>query len=162
MNLLDIIIIALLVVLGLRGLLRGLIKEAAALVALVAGGWLAYRFHGVVAGPLRDIFKLPAVAADITGFVLLLVLVGLAAHFGGNLLTKLVSLALLGWVNRVGGLCLGLAEAALVLGMAFYAVLAIPIPNKAADSIKNHKFANPLSSLGSVVLDKARSMQKGS
>jgi membrane protein required for colicin V production len=162
MNLLDIIIIALLATLGLRGLLRGLIKEAAALVALVAGGWLAYKFHGVVATPLRDMFNMPAVAADIAGFVILLLLVGLLAHFGGNLLTSLIKLALLGWVNRIGGLCLGLVEACLVLGMAFYAITAIPVQNKASDAIRSHTVANKLAKWGGVILDRARSIQKGS
>lgn len=161
MNLLDIIIIALIVTLALRGLLRGLVKEAAALVALVAGGWLAYRFHGIIAAPLRDLFKMPAVLADITGFVVLLLLVGLLAHFGGNLLTEMIKLALLGWVNRIGGLCLGIVEACLVLGMAFYAITAIPLQNRASDAIRSHTAANKLAQWGGVILDRARSMQKG-
>ncbi len=97
MSLLDIAILAVLALGALRGLLRGLIKEAAALTALLLGGWLAFRYHEKAAVLLHGM--LPPVAARMVAFVLLLILVGLAAHLLGNLLTGLVRLALLGWVK---------------------------------------------------------------
>ncbi|MCK7496051.1 MAG: CvpA family protein [Comamonadaceae bacterium] len=123
MSLLDIAIMAVLALMGLRGLLRGLIKEVAALTALVLGGWLAYRYHAVAAAPLKPL--LPAAAAGVVAFVLLLILVGLVATCPNNLLTSLVKLALLGWVNRLGGVAVGLLEGSLLLGMVLYAIIAI-------------------------------------
>lgn len=157
MTLLDIIILAVLALLGLRGLLRGLIKEAASLTALLLGGWLAYRFHTAAAAPLKAL--LPAAAAEVAAFVGLLLLVGLAAHLIGNLLTKLVSLALLGWVNRLGGIAIGVLEGALVLGMIFYAIAAIPFPFKLKETIVQHRIAAPLSALGGTFLDRAKTLR---
>lgn len=157
MSLLDIAILTVLALGGLRGLLRGLIKEAAALTALLLGGWLAFRFHEQAALLLQSM--MPPVASRMIAFVTLLILVGLAAHLLGNLLTRLVSLALLGWVNRVGGLLLGSIEGALILGMVFYAVLSVPFPFPFQESIRQHTFAGQLANLGGTALDHAKSLK---
>ncbi len=157
MNLLNISIMIVLALMGLRGLLRGLIKEMAALTALIMGGWLAYRFHSAAAAPLRAL--MPAAAAQVVAFVLLLILVGLAAHLLGNLLTGLVQLALLGWVNRLGGVAVGILEGALILGMLFYAIATIPVPLQLKEAIKRHTVAAPLAAFGGAVLDRAKALR---
>lgn len=158
MSLLDITIMAILALMGLRGLLRGLIKEVAALTALVLGGWLAYRYHGIAATPLKPL--LPAAAAEVLAFVLLLILVGLAAHLLGNLLTGLVRLALLGWVNRLGGVAVGLLEGSLLLGMVLYAIIAIPFPFQLKETVKAHPVAAKLAAFGGTMLDQAKALHQ--
>ena len=157
MSLLNLSIMTVLALMGLRGLLRGLIKEVAALTALILGGWLAYRFHGAVAVPFTVL--MPAPAAEVLAFVLLLVLVGLGAHLLGNLLTGLVRLALLGWVNRLGGIAVGVLEGALILGMVFYAIVAIPFPLQFKETIKRHTIAAPLAAFGGAMLDRAKTLR---
>lgn len=157
MSLLDISIMVVLALMGLRGLLRGLIKEVAALTALILGGWLAYRFHGSAAAPLKAL--MPAPAAEVVAFVLLLILVGLGAHLLGNLLTGLIKLALLGWVNRLGGVAVGLLEGALILGMIFYAIVAIPFPFQFKETVKKHTVAAPLATFGGTMLDRAKALR---
>lgn len=158
MSLLDIFIMVVLALMGLRGLLRGLIKEVAALTALVLGGWLAYRFHGVAAVPLRTL--MPEAAAQVVAFVALLILVGLAAHLLGNLLTSLVQLALLGWVNRLGGIAVGLLEGGLLLGMILYAIIAVPFEFQLKETVKTHPVAAKLAALGGTMLDQARTLRQ--
>jgi len=158
MSLLDITIMAVLALMGLRGLLRGLIKEVAALTALVLGGWLAYRYHAVAATPLKPL--LPAAAAEVVAFVLLLILVGLAAHLLGNLLTGLIKLALLGWVNRLGGVAVGLLEGSLLLGMVLYAIIAIPFPFQFKETVKTHPVAAKLATFGGTMLDRAKALRQ--
>lgn len=158
MSLLDIAILSILALGCLRGLLRGLIKEAAALTAFVLGGWLAFRFHEQAALLLHPL--LPPTAARMITFVTLLILVGLASHLLANLLTRLVSLALLGWVNRVGGLLLGGLEGALVLGMVFYALLTVPLSSPLKESVRQHTFATQLAQLGGTALNHAKSLKQ--
>lgn len=158
MSLLDISIMTVLALMGLRGLLRGLVKEVAAVAALVLGGWLAYRYHSTLAAPLKAL--IPAAAAEVTSFVLLLILVGLAAHLLGNLLTGLLKLALLGWVNRLGGCVIGLLEGGLILGMVFYTIVAIPFSFPLQETIKNHQMAAPLASFGGAMLDRAKALSR--
>ncbi len=158
MSQLDIVILSILALGGLRGLLRGLIKEAATLAAFVLGGWLAFRLHEQAALLLSPM--VPLAAARMIAFVTLLILVGLASHLLSNLLTRLVSLALLGWVNRVGGLLLGGLEGALVLGMVFYALLTVPLSFPFKESIRQHAFAAQLAQLGGTALDQAKSLKQ--
>lgn len=158
MSLLDISILTVCALGGLRGVLRGLIKEAAALLALIMGGWVAFRFHDKAALLLADI--VPPTAGRMIAFVCLLVLVGLAAHLLGNLLTRLVTLALLGWVNRLGGLVLGCLEGGLVLGMFFYAVITVPFPFTFKDTVQHHPVARQLAQYGGMALDRAKNLRQ--
>jgi len=157
MTFLDISIISVFAIFGLRGLFRGLIREAASITAILLGGWLAYRFHE----PAAVIFAsaLPISAARVVAFILLLILVGLAAHLLGNLLEKVVKLALLGWVNRAGGIFLGLLEGGLLLAMIFYAVTAVPLRFQFKESIEKHAIAAQLALYGGVLMDRARSLR---
>lgn len=137
MSLLDIAILAVLALGALRGLLRGLIKEAAALTALLLGGWLAFRYHEKAAVLLHGM--LPPVAARMVAFILLL-----------------------GWVNRLGGMVLGCLEGALVLGMFFYAVVAVPFSFPFKETVQKHPFAHPLASFGGSTLDRAKTLRQQS
>jgi membrane protein required for colicin V production len=158
MNLLDTSILTILALGGLRGVLRGLLKEIAALTTLLLGGWLAFRFHEKAAVFLYGM--VPPVAARMITFVALLILVGLAAHLLGNLLTSLLKLAMLGWVNRLAGLALGCLEAALVAGMFFYALIAVPFSFPFKQTVQKHNYAMLLAQFGGTVLDQAKALRQ--
>ncbi len=157
MSMLDISILSVLAVSGLRGLFRGLVKEAAAIAAIFLGGLLAFHFHESAAVLLAGF--LPLIAAKVVSFISLLLLVGLAAHLVGNLLTKIVKLALLGWVNRAGGLVLGLLEGALLLSIFFYGVTAVPFKSKLKENIEANPAARQLAAFGGAVFDRAKSVK---
>ena len=157
MTLRDISISAVFVIFGLRGLFRWLIREAASITAILLGGWLAYRFHE----PAAVVFAgaLPVSAARVVSFILLLLIAGLASHLIGNLLEKVVKLALLGWVNRAAGIFLGLLEGGLLLAMVFYAVTAVPFRFQLKESIEKHGVATQLAQFGGILLDRAKSLK---
>lgn len=158
MSLLDITILTVLALGALRGLLRGLVKEVAALTALLLGGWMAFRFHEQAAVLLQGM--VPPAAAQMIAFATLLILVGLAAHLLGNLLTSLVKLALLGWVNRLGGMVLGCLEGAVILGMVFYAVISIPFSFQFKETVQKHSYALPLAQFGGTAIDRAKTFRQ--
>jgi membrane protein required for colicin V production len=158
MSLLDISILTILGLGSLRGLLRGLIKEVAALTAMILGGWMAFRFHEKAAVFFHGV--IPPVAAKMLAFVLLLILVGLAAHLLGNILTNLVKLALLGWVNRIVGMALGCLEGALALGMFFYVVVTIPFSFPFKETVQKHQIARTLAQLGGTAIDQAKVLRQ--
>lgn len=156
MSLLTIAMLAVLTLGGLRGLLKGLIKEIASLTAVVAGGWLAYHHHEAMALPISEF--MPLHAARITAFIGLLLTTGICAHLLGNLLTTLMKLALLGWVNRLGGLIIGCLEGALVLGMLLHAVVSAPLKLPIKEQIKNDFHATALANLGATVLQQTKAL----
>jgi membrane protein required for colicin V production len=116
MNWLDIVLI---VVIGLAtfwGLRKGLILMVLSVVGLIVGIILAGRYYVALSERLTLIPY--ESAAKIVAFLLILLGVGLAARLLAFLLGKLTSLALLGWINRIGGAILGL-----LLGALFCAVI---------------------------------------
>ncbi|HEY4743039.1 MAG TPA: CvpA family protein [Desulfuromonadaceae bacterium] len=128
MNLLDIIILAVLSIFALKGLVRGLVNEAASLSGLILGGWLAYRYYPVLSVPIRNVLHLPAHVSAFLAFMLLLILTGIVAHVLGNIITTAVRVVMLGSLNRLGGLLIGAGEGALLLSMLFCIATASFMP----------------------------------
>ncbi len=156
MNLLDFGILLVLMLGAARGLLRGLIKETATFSALLLGGWLAFKFYEKVA--LLIPFGMPQSVSRILAFTALLVLVGLIAHLASNLLAGIVKLALLGWVDRLGGMLLGVAEGGFVLGLFFYTILSVPYSFQLKENVKKHPLTLPLAHFTGTVIDRTRTI----
>lgn len=158
MNMFDTALLTILALGGLRGLLRGLIREVASLTALIAGGWLAFRYHQQAAVLLTGL--IPPAAAHLGAFLALLILAGLTAHLLGTLLTRLMTLASLGWLNRLGGVVIGCLEGALIMGMVFHAVLAVPFQFSLKTTVQAHHGAVELARISGMLLDRARTQQR--
>ncbi|MDY0301778.1 MAG: CvpA family protein [Trichlorobacter sp.] len=153
MSILLTVIAAIIIIGGLRGAFRGFIAEAASVAALFAGGWLSFRYYADAAGMLKAFMPLKA-ALPVTFFMLLLV-GGLAVRFLVSILTRLVRMALLGWLNRLAGLLLGCFEAALLLGLVFQLLLAIPIDFKLKEQVKEEHAAMMLADFAGFLLAEA-------
>lgn len=106
MNWLDIVLLVLLTLSALNGLAQGLIKAVMALAGIIAGVLLA----GQLYEPFSEVFGFlkNESAADIIAFLIILIGVVVVAAILATLLTKAVSVTLLGWVNRLGGAVFGL------------------------------------------------------
>ncbi len=119
MNWLDIGIIILLAVPAIIGLWVGIIKTVFFLAGLVVGVILAGRFSEMVSGWLGFI-RQPQ-AARIVAFILIIVVVILAALILAAIMKRVLSVLMLGWINRLLGAGLGFIIGAIFCG----AVLAI-------------------------------------
>lgn len=113
MNWLDIILLVLLGLSALHGLSRGLIKSTLSIIGAIAGVILASRFYDDVSGWFG--FTDNAVF-NVFSFVLILIVVMIAATLLANLVKTAVSAILLGWADRIGGAIFGLALGAILLG----------------------------------------------
>ena len=118
MNWLDIVIIVVIAISVFNGLRSGLIKMLFSVAGIIVGIVLAGRFADDFAGVLTFI---PDDWSKIAAFAIILVAVMIVAWILGTVLSKLISLVLLGWVNRLAGAVLGVVVGALFCG----AVLAI-------------------------------------
>ena len=86
-----------------RGWLRGLVREALDLVALVAGLWIAFRLSGPLGEFLTERFEVSPEVASIGSGVALFVLFGLAMSIAAHFLSRVMRLPGLNLVNRFGG-----------------------------------------------------------
>jgi len=121
MNWLDIVIIIIVIASLVGGVKNGLIKSILSLVGVIVGVVLAGNYYLLLAEMLS--FIPHEGAAKIAAFAIILVLVMVVFGIIAQLLTKLVSALLLGWVNRLGGAIAGVLLGALFCG-AFLAIWA--------------------------------------
>lgn len=157
MNLLEIVILAVLICFGLKGMFRGLVNEASSLAGLILGGWLAYHYYPVLAAPMRTTLHLPGHIASFLSFMLLLLLAGVIAHVTGNVITAALKLVMLGSLNRIGGIAIGTAEGALLLCMLFSIATAGFMPEKVKQSVRTSESANLFAVTGDQILSAWRS-----
>lgn len=103
MNTTDIVLLIPVLFGFIRGLWSGLIQEVAGIVGVIVGVILGYMFNEQVVSFLQSEFEMSNEAANITGFALLFLGGFLAVLLLAKMLTKGVSMAALGGVNRVLG-----------------------------------------------------------
>ncbi len=113
MNWLDIVIIVLLVFSIFGGLRAGFVRSLLSLIGVIAGIMLAGRYYPALAQRLA--FIPSEQAANITAFVIILLVVMVVAGLLGMLLNWIMSSIMLGWFNSLGGAVLGLVLGALFI-----------------------------------------------
>lgn len=156
MSLINIIILSVLCLFAVKGLVRGLVNEASSLSGLLIGGWLAYRFHPLLAAPIKSTLHLPALLSSFLAFIIILLLTGICAHIIGNLATAALRLVMLGSLNRLGGLLIGITEGALLLCMVFSVASSSFMPEQLRRSIRASELANKLAQTGDHFLSEWR------
>lgn len=117
MNTLDIILLLLFIPGVVRGLAKGLMEQAVSLVGIVLSAWLAYRYFAQMGAWLGSFWETTETVLNIAGFAIILLLAFTVILIIAKLITKLVEMASLGWLNRVLGLALSIFVTALVLGV---------------------------------------------
>jgi membrane protein required for colicin V production len=124
----DLVIVLVLAVLAFLGFRRGLIGELVGLAAFVAALALAFRFDGRVGGGLHRLAGgLSPTLSRIVAFLVIVVAVEIAAAFVARRLNGVIArVPLLGSVNRLGGLAVGLVLALLGVWLATSALLLLP------------------------------------
>lgn len=158
MNLFDVIILLVLCFFAAKGLVRGLVNEASSLAGLLAGGWLAYKFHPLLAVPIKSALHLPAHLSSFLAFIIILLITGISAHIIGNVITAALRLVMLGSLNRLGGLLIGFAEGALLLCMAFSIAASGFMPEQIRNKVRSSESADLLARTGDRFLSELRNL----
>ncbi len=114
MNWLDIIIAVSLVVPIFTGLKQGLIKAALSLAGLIVGVILASNFYQQLGSVMGFISNEDI--ANVVAFIIILVVVMIVANVVAALLKFTAKVAMLGWVDRLGGAIFGFLMGAIFMG----------------------------------------------
>ena len=115
---------ALVLVLSLVGLLKGLTRLVVGMTALVAAFLLAAARHAQVGAALVAGFEMPPLVAGAIGYGVVFLGVMLLAALILPLLRAVVRTAMLAWADRLAGAAAGLAGAVLIGGSVVVPVLA--------------------------------------
>lgn len=120
--LLDIILLVLLILAVIKGYQRGLIVGVFSLIAIIVGLAAAIKLSTVVAEYIGKAVKISDTWLPVISFAVVFILVVLLIRLGANMLQKTVEIALLGWVNRLGGILLYIAIYLIVYSVVLFYV----------------------------------------
>jgi membrane protein required for colicin V production len=119
----DIVVITITLLLGLKGLFRGFIKEVFGLIGIVGGVFVASRFAldvGQLVAPILALEKSSSI--ELMGFIVGLIVFWIIAYIVGMILTKIFSLSGLGIFDKILGFLFGAFKVFLILSIIIYAL----------------------------------------
>ena len=114
---LDIILLVCFIPGIIRGISKGFLEQALALAGIVLSVWTAFHFSQLVATWIQPYADLSETTLNVIAFALILIVMSLLVFLIAKLLTKVIELAMLGWLNKLLGLVFALAVNALVIGV---------------------------------------------
>lgn len=117
LNWVDLLIVAVLAAGFISGMVKGVIKQAFSLGGLAAGLVVGMLLYEPAADLLLQKVKMSETAACITAFIVILLMVPLLFTFAGELLSKLIKVIKLGFVDRLLGGVFGLVKYLLIMGL---------------------------------------------
>ena len=153
MSFIDIIFAALLGYALYKGIKNGLFVEAASLVALVAGIFVAIKFSYIIRTILESKVSWNPKYIEITAFALTFIAVIVVIHLSAKLLTKIADLAYLGWINRLAGAAFSMLKTILALSILIFLFEKVNINNMLVkkETLDNSIFYNPTKEISAFV-----------
>ena len=130
MNLLDGVLAVILGYCLIRGIFRGLIKEASAIIGVLGGYYAAYTYYPSIARLLTNWVTNPGYL-NIISFLFLFLAVFWIVSIAGVVLKYLMNIAFLGWTDRISGALFGGLKAILI-NLVLILVLTTFLPRNAA------------------------------
>ena len=119
---LDIIVVVILIIAVIKGYRQGLIVALFSFVAFIIGIAAAMKLSVAAAGYIGNTVRISDKWLPIISFAVVFLIVVLLVRVGAKFIQKTVELAMLGWVNRVGGILLYAALYILIFSvLLFYA-----------------------------------------
>jgi len=129
-NLFDIIVVALITILGLKGLFRGFTKEFFALVGIVGGVFVASRLSKDSGEIVNSIIPMQNDNTILlAGFIVSLVIFWIIAYIIGSALAKVFKMSGLGIFDRLLGFVFGAGKIFLLFAIISYAVSQVKMIN---------------------------------
>jgi len=122
----DMIVVGISIVLGLKGLFKGFIKEVFGLVGIIGGIFVASRMSEVVGNFVKPFLGIQSEATlSLIGFITALVGFWIIVYLVGTILSKVTEMSGLGAVNRVLGFIFGTGKIFLIISVIVYALYQI-------------------------------------
>ncbi len=153
MSFLD-IILGLLLGYGLyKGLKNGFFVELASIVALIAGIFGAIHFSYIAGGYLSQNMQWNERYINLASFIITFIMIVMAIHFAGKLLTKIANFAMLGLVNKIAGGLFGVLKVAIILGaiLVFFERVNSSVGLVKNEAMENSILYEPVKEIGAIV-----------
>lgn len=153
MGFLDIVFTALLGYALYNGLKNGLFVEIASFGSLIIGIFVAIKFSHIVRLTLDDMIKVNPKYIEIIAFAITFLLVVVGIHLLAKFFTSILSLAYLGWLNKLGGAVFSLLKTVLMLSVVISLFQKININHILVkeETLNNSIFYNPIQAVSKFI-----------
>ena len=101
---LDIVFIGMMITAVIKGLRNGLIVAVFSIIGWILGLYAALKFSDALAELLKDSINISERWLSIIAFILIFSAVTLIIGLGARIVEKTFEFALMGWLNRIGGI----------------------------------------------------------
>ena len=118
MNIIDIIFLAIMIPMMIRGISKGFVSQAVLLITLLIGTYFAYLVTQMLGGDISEALKVSRKVGDVIVFAVAFIAVWAILAIIGMALKNLFKILLLEWVDKLLGGVFGLATITLVCGLA--------------------------------------------
>lgn len=125
MNILDIILLTCFIAALVQGIRKGFIAQVIAIVSIIAGVWLSFRFSTIASQWLAQYVPASGQVLKTVAFALILIIVIFALGALGKLLEATIKIVMLGWLNRLLGALFSILKCALITGLIIMAFNAL-------------------------------------
>jgi len=145
-SLLDLVSIALILFLGIKGFFRGFVKETFGLIGIIGGIYVASRYAQPL-GLYLDINFLHLQnkgSLYLIGFISALIAFWLVAIMVGAMLGKLVNSSGLGFLDKIFGFAVGGAKVFLIFSIIIYVLTSIPMFKSSIEKIFEGSIMYPI------------------
>lgn len=145
-NWIDLTVLAILGLFGLRGFFRGLFREVFSLAGLLAGFVVASRYSDAAAAWGAQFWTLTPFFFKAIAFVALFFMVYFCFSVAGWLLHRSEKLLFLKTINRLGGVVVGVGKGTALVGLlALFLTSASWLPDTTRQSLEGAVLITPLS-----------------
>ena len=146
MNMFDAVIIAVTLILAIKGFFNGIIKEIAGLVGIVGGLFFASKFfHQTGVYINENLFEIPNKSAvDLVGFIVVFVGFWIIVVFVGFLLGKILKLSALGSLDGIFGFIFAGAKFSLLVSIIVAMLWQVAFVREKMQKITENSFILPV------------------
>ena len=144
-NYFDIIVLALISIIGLKGIFRGFIKELFSLIGLVGGVYFASRLATTVGNIIKEPLAISNEnTVSLIGFIISLIGFWIITYILGLTISKIFQLSGLGLFDRFLGLVFGIAKVFLLFSIIIYAFSHFESIKKKLDNATQNSLMYPI------------------
>ena len=122
MSIFDIVFFVSLLTASISGLRSGIVKQILGLGGIIVGIWLAYRLSKQFSEMWIGRFDTDTVSTNIVIFIIILILFFFLVSSFAGILTKMINLSGLGWLNRFFGFFFAILQTIVIFGALAYAL----------------------------------------
>lgn len=117
MNIIDIIILLCFIPAVINGLRKGLVAQAVAIISIILGVWLSFRFSSALSGWLGQWLEASSALLNAISFATILIIVIFLLFAIGKLIEASIKIIMLGWLNKLLGVLFSILKCLLILGL---------------------------------------------